>query len=58
MAGPGHVRSCPAVDMVKGQNWYDADVNWGVLNGVHICNLVNTIEPSVCSSNGPYVKLL
>jgi len=39
-AGPGHVRTCPAVNLLnateQGQHRYGADVDWSVLDGVHI----------------------
>jgi len=39
-AGPGHAQTSPEVDILKairmGQHRYGADVDWSVLDGMHI----------------------
>jgi len=49
-------RPSPAVDILKankkGQNWYSAEADLGVLHGdAHWRHLANMTEPSVCGDN-------
>ena len=42
-----------------GENRYDVDADWDVLDGgTHWHHLVNTIEPSCAAAMRPYIKLL
>ena len=63
VAGPGHARTCPALDMLKPTQQGAAPV-WfgcrlGVLDGsAHWRRLANTIEPSVCGCDAAFCQIL
>jgi len=62
MAGRGHARTCPAVDILKATQQGAAPVRCGCRFGcarwgAHWRHLANTIEPSVCGGDAALCQI-
>ena len=62
-AGPGHARTCPAVDILKATHQWAAPARfrcrWGVLDpGAHWRHLANTTELSVCGGDATLCQII